>query len=143
MQSITLTQAHKSKLLEMCKVLFPEYVHCKINDDSRILFLTKETFNINKKFETAYPNEDYNYTIEDVSEDEYDLNFHWFEFCMTHLAEKILDNTREYDEGNFPSELEMFRGTICYKLNIDAFKNEDSENHPVDYLYNEFKKLKL
>jgi hypothetical protein len=37
----------------------------------------------------------------------------------------------------------MFRGTICYKLNIDAFKNEDSENHPVDYLYNEFKKLKL
>lgn len=124
MKSITLTQAHQSKLLEMCKILFPEYeIICNHQDLENKVFVNHT---IGCGF-LRYP-----YSINELwvlhkKKDEFHV-IHWFEFCMTHLAEKIL---------------EMFHGTICYKLNIDAFKNEDSENHPVDYLYNEFKKLKL
>jgi len=139
MKSITLTQAHKSKLLEMCKILFPEYeIICNHQDLENKVFINHT---LGCGF-LRYPHSINELWVLHKKKDEFHV-IHWFEFCMTHLAEKILDNTRGYDEGNFPSELEMFRGTICYKLNIDAFKNEDSENHPVDYLYNEFKKLKL
>jgi hypothetical protein len=64
MNSIELTQEHKSKLLEMCNKLFSEY------DD--ILF-SPITFNMLM----------FNGTEKDT------VYIHWFEFCITHLAKKV------------------------------------------------------
>lgn len=73
MQSIELTEEHKSKLLEMCKTLFPEY---KTID---LFFIENDLFvgNLNG---------------EDI---------HWFEFCVGYLFAKLLEekkNSRYYRE---------------------------------------------
>jgi hypothetical protein len=65
MKSIELTQEHKDKFLEMCKALFPEYSDWKygsykINSTDRLFFADKKQ----------------------------SYDFHWFEFCMTHLLLK-------------------------------------------------------
>ena len=60
-----------------------------------------------------------------------DIYIHWFEFCMTHLAKKIFEKTNI--QTNYISE-EIKKIIWNYLSNI---------NHPVDYLYEEFKKLKL
>lgn len=105
MKSIKLTVEHKTKLLEMCKILFPEYNDwkygsMKIAADDELWCRDKK----NNHFE-----------------------IHWFEFCSMYLAEKILDNS---SGDNETSDLGMF--TCCFH-----------GDHPVDYLYEEFKKLKL
>jgi hypothetical protein len=56
---------------------------------------------------------------------------HWFEFCMTHLQNQILVKASELNKSD--------------DLEYDFFsKLTDSwyESHPIDYLYEEFKKLK-
>lgn len=101
MKNIELTEEHKSKLLEMCKELFPEYkdykwdvVHC--TDDIKyngILFMYKK----------------------DGNDDE----FHWFEFCMTHLVRELMCKNTKHAQ-------QLFMGL----------------KHPIDYLYEQFLKLK-
>jgi hypothetical protein len=53
---------------------------------------------------------------------------HWFEFCITHLAKKLKVR---------PSLLEN-RAWSTLELTGSKFRL----NHPIDYLYEEFKKLK-
>ena len=101
MKQIELTEKHKSKLLEMCKVLFPE-THAKTWDIDEFI--------------------DY----EPIDDENFQL-FHWFEFCMTHLQDKI--KQLNGFENNPDCDIELMS---CWY-----------ENHPVDYLYEEFKKLKL
>jgi len=118
MQSIELTQEHKDKLLEMCKALFPEY---------NIFY-----FRIDSKSSTIHPKEGYtNNNILRIGKfGKLDLSIHWFEFCMTHLSiaiSKIKDYPADLIDRN------EFSKTI-----IDNIYNQ----HPVDYLYSEFKKLK-
>ena len=103
MKNIELTEEHKSKLLEMCKKLFSEYVEIDF-DESGLLTLWKE-----KCPSTQW------------------TEIHWFEFCLNELCFKILDVKRDYLGL---SQLQKFR------------LQEYSKNHPVDYLYEEFKKLK-
>ena len=100
MKNIELTEDHKSKLLEMCKELFPEYIetYLGVNDydpePDGYIYFTK-----NKNI----------------------TRIHWFEFCMTHLCDKIFIHDESLNE-------------FLLTFNVDK--------HPIDYLYEEFKKLK-
>ncbi len=95
MESIELTEEHRSKLLEMCRILFPEMFGLTIQDNGYLNY--------------------YEYK----KHANYDDRFHWFEFCMTHLARILMcKNTKHMQQ--------LFMGL----------------KHPIDYLYEEFKKLK-
>lgn len=96
----------------MAKALFPEYKRIWYDDQ----YSTVDFFRTNEEGRTF---------------------IHWFEFCMTTLSPMILDDTCEYNEGDFPSILQDFRG-------YDLYHSETGDNfpHPVDYLYEFFKIMK-
>ena len=119
MNSIQLTSEHKIKLAEMCRALFPEYINLEFNNNN-LCFLTQETFDIALEFETSGVNKDYDFKVSDLYLEEYDIEIHWFEFCMTHLTDKVFTNDESYN--NF----------------LLSFTN----SHPIDYLYTEFQKIK-
>lgn len=108
MQPIQLTQDHKDKLLEMCKILFSEYE--LVTHDHQFNDLD---FNLIGYRNLKTKN------IETI---------HWFEFCIMDLTTKI------YNISDLKKEcsIKQLRGWIC-----------QYEDHPVDYLYKEFKKLKF
>jgi hypothetical protein len=106
MKAIELTEDRKEKLLEMCRALFPEYtIRFNINGfDYGIFIVTKDAGNT--------------------------LNItHWFEFCLTHLAEKIVNKMQNVEKPY----LWTFQGLLLLHHN---------DEHLVDNLYKEFKKLK-
>lgn len=107
MNSITLTELHKSKLLEMCKKLFPVYEKIKIVDSN----FGKDIVYI--KFEGKG---NYQY-------------IHWFEFCMTYLVNKI-------------PTARLLSLALRAEKSCGLSENNYRENHPVDFLYEEFQKLK-
>ena len=76
MKSIQLTEKHKSKLLEMCKELFPEYVIYPADNDG---FIEGEQLVGDQNMGEDRP----------VNE----FNIHWFEFCILWLA-TIIYNKR-------------------------------------------------
>lgn len=100
MKSIELTKEHKSKLLEMCKTLFPEWhEHCvEIDGNNKTIIM----------FTNYVGGSEWGQII-----------IHWFEFCIIHLLPKF----------NFEPNI---------LLNSDL-KNK----HLIDYLYEQFKKIKL
>jgi len=85
MNSLKVSNLQEGKLIEMCKILFPEYKDWGYSD---ILpgYLT--------------------YYKIDSLEDE--IEIHWFEFCSLHLATKLynLNNRSEI------STIELYRGNI-------------------------------
>ena len=101
MTSIKLTEAHKAKLLEMCKELFPEYTIYSADNDG---FIEGEQWVGDQNMGEDRP----------VNE----FNIHWFEFCIIKLYPILKIN-----------------GTISYHSLIRG------DNHIVDALYEEFKKL--
>ena len=111
MKQIELTKEHKSKLLEMCKVLFPEYKYWNLHDGTCDL-CTENTLDFHKDEKPGWNSW-------------YRIN--WFEFCMTYLQDKI--KQLNGFENNPDCDIELIS---CWY-----------ESHPVDYLYKEFKKLKL
>ena len=137
MKNIELTEEHKSKLLEMCKILFPEYT--TIPNDKNPKFLTINWFTKQ------------GYFIHLMDDDDLKENkmIHWLEFCMTHLIVKLSKeftkqklSEADYTDNQYPN---WFSEKVSYHLN--PFRNEEFEEdilfiHPVDYLYEEFKKLK-
>ena len=115
MKSIILTDNHKSKLLEMCKKLFPEY-----NIDNEL-----------------YGGGDYvHFTrgkeIPNIEYDEFEIDecIHWFEFCVTKLAPKILCQNKSIINSSYSKNYFLQNKII------------NSNEHIVNYLYEEFKKLK-
>lgn len=106
MKAIELTEEHKSKLLEMCTLLFPEYIFGFDNDIADVGIMECHQGDWNNV-----------------------IFFHWFEFCMTYLSERL------YNEHYSLEVCEDIRNEQLY----DCFIN----NHPIDYLYDEFKTLKL
>lgn len=96
MKSINLTEKHKSKLLEMCRILFPEYKIIVLQENLGIL------------------------TIDHLH------HIHWFEFCMRDLQYRILG------VSDYKTTQKFLMRTI--------FQCE--QPHPIDYLYEAFKKLK-
>ena len=160
------TQEHASKLLEMCKTLFPEhlwgfggfptseigadYVGMEYLDVTHInhkIPCIKSRYKIGKdssdlkvvQFDGKYPEYD---KIEDgyinnISGDQsfftqkngeivqganyeetYIEGIHWFEFCMTKIAPKLLNSLGDY---------------------ADLCTGENGLGHPIDYLYEQFK----
>jgi len=112
MNRIRLTKEHKEKIIEMCKKLFPEtpYVAFYQNYDS-------EEFSISNYYHGEKWDENKPQLIE---------NFHWFEFCITHLMLKFYWNDYE--------KCKDFLMRCLFQC---------EQPHPVDYLYNEFLKLNL
>ena len=132
MKNIEINEKQKENLLKMCKVLFPEYVIYPADNDG---FIEGEQWVGDQNMGEDRP----------VNE----FNIHWFEFCMTHLIVKLSKeftkqklSKADYTNNQYPN---WFSEKIAYHLN--PFKNEEFEEdilfiHPVDYLYEEFEKLK-
>ena len=125
MKNIELTENHKSKLLEMCKKLFPETY--------------SKTWDIEGLFD-----------YEPIDDENFEC-VHWFEFCMTHLIQKI-DNfhsekilkpleDKACKEGYPDNWLEIWNERPWIKL-WSLTNSGNYKKHPINYLYEEFKKLK-
>ena len=136
MKSIQLTEKHKSKLLEMCKELFCEeseinsIQNFRVENDyilglsDHILYCENRDLSENHYECEKVPEEDL-VTFENYPIECFEINIHWYEFCILWLA-TIIYNKRK--TNNF-SILE-YRGFLC-----------QSVEHPIDFLYEEFKKL--
>lgn len=108
MKSIELTEEHRSKLLEMCNSLFPEY---KIQFST--ILSTWKHINELEVLTVIHKN---NWK-----------SIHWFEFCMTHLARSIGNSGKIFNDPVSDST-ELLSSMIM--------KQEWSNKyHPVDYLY--------
>lgn len=121
MKQIKLSEEHKTKLLVMCKVLFPEYEIFRfhsIQNNTIVGFLSNGS-------------------------DEYDLIIHWLEFCMTHLAEKIIATYVINKDGEKIYKRTLNDDLSKFYLESLNFSRGFNKNHPIDYLYSEFLKIKL
>lgn len=120
MQEIELNQKHKVKLLEMCKELFPEHKWSFDND----------------------------YREEGMLDCDIHLNipefklFHWFEFSLTHLAEKIIATYITTDKGVRVYKRTLNDDLSNFYIKALSFSRGFEKVHPVDYLYEKFKKIK-
>lgn len=113
MKSIELTKNHKSKLLEMCKILFPELTDLEIRNSMEDFCFKFEHICI------EYGRRNDNLVI-----------IHWFEFCVTKLAPKILCQNKSIISSSYSKKYFLQNKII------------NSNEHIVNYLYGEFKKLK-
>lgn len=110
---IEYTQEHGYLLKEMILKLFPEYTEVNINGGWLYL---------NRNF---------------VPLDTIPI----FEFCMAHLAEKIIATYITNKNGD-----KIYRRTLNddlskFYLESLSFTIGFNKNHPIDYLYSKFKKL--
>lgn len=124
MKNIELTEEHKSKLLEMCKVLFPEDEFTFDNDFGDDGFIDRNFLGENKS----------NLMWEDDGS-----HFHWFEFCITEIVNELSWKNIKTDILA-DCEYEDFRMKLITNIFKDKLTTE--KFHIVDYLYEEFKKLK-
>jgi len=112
MTSIELTEEHKSKILEMCNKLFPEYnkieIDIEANYDGTQDYL---------QFTKINPSDT--------------IFIHWFEFCMITLQQKLC---KLLDKPVDLWNIELI-GKLFFYTNSNGI-------HPIDYLYEEFKNLK-
>ena len=117
MKAIELTEEQKEKLLEMCKSLFPEYEGIWFHS----LHSTSLTGYL-KTNKTQYC----------------DFEIHWFEFCMTHLINSLAWKCIKTD---ILADCEYEDARLKYLSEL-AEDRVTGQYHPIDYLYEEFKKLK-
>ena len=117
MKPLGLTEEQKEKLLEMCNKLFPEY-----------------------KFSWEYDmygralKQDFNDVL-CIFTKEKAFNIHWFEFCMIWLVVKLRSFSKIQEHT--PTQLMDF-----YNFYWDVSNYRMTQVHPVDYLYEQFKKIK-
>jgi hypothetical protein len=114
-KKLKLTEVQKSRLLEMCNKLFPEY-------DVRLTYQLHNRKDLFIQFGKK-------------ESDKYEFEFHWFEFCMGDLTNKLykLFFTAMGEENILWDLLvkESFYTQVLHHKTL----------HPVDYLYENFKKL--
>ncbi len=114
MKAIELTEEHKAKLLEMCKVLFPEYNYINLHDGTCDM-CTEGTIDLVKECKPKWNTW---------------IRFHWFEFC-TKIGYKLFSKGDGwYLNGKFQ----------CF-MRIMCMQDKMNMRHPIDYLYEEFKKI--
>lgn len=122
MKAIELTEEHKSKLLEMCKILFPEYFFDEEGEDYYI-----DENNI------------INFLIP-IKENEFKGGeIHWFEFCTNEIVNELAWRNIE-TEILADCEYENFRMKLITKIFKDKLVGNNF--HIIDYLYKQFQKLK-
>lgn len=127
MKIIDLTSEQKDKLLKMCKVLF------NTGDGRYTQFRFSPDFKIGLFFKQKITNLNFIQWIDDTNGKDYKM--HWFEFCLLHLAPKIIyplyiASSGDSDEGGQVG-MEEFGNDVLYY----------PKTHPVDYLYGKFLKL--
>lgn len=139
---IKLTEEHKSKLLEMCNKLFPGY---------KFVFVS-EYFGLNEN--SFLKGESNNIILFLKSTNSWYLTIHWFEFIFCHLITKlqIVISNKLGEEAVWKKQPEYVNNVFDWKKNnkwtlysefMFLYPKMTYKKHPVDYLYEEFKKLKL
>jgi hypothetical protein len=127
MKNIELTEEHKSKLLEMCKELFPTYNFEFMRGKDEFGFDIYDYFTF--------------YLIEDYENNEWyksKTDIHWFEFCITKIVNELSWKNIKTDILA-DCEYEDFRMKLITNIFKDKLTTE--KFHIIDYLYEEFKKL--
>ena len=145
MTNIKLTEDHRSKLLKMVKVLFPE------------IKILSGVFSDGSKC----PDYILDYPVDLEWGTEWDLPYisvgteeiHWFEFCMTHLSIAIYRKLFDFsasngyitadtgEEHSYEWSANFYRNVLFLIMNPDRITDIKTKWHPVDYLYEEFLKL--
>lgn len=115
MNIIEINEEQKEKLLEMCKKLFPEYTFM----DWGLCRREKQLKYYHKEWTSA-------------------KFINWFEFCLTHLLREICILCTNKNFGFDPWDFDKMM-----KKSIEKCLLYDEPKHPIDYLYAEFKKLKI
>ena len=110
MNQIKLTDRQSKRLIKMCMNLFVSDIKPHIDNNNNIV-----VWNLAK----------------DVNA-EYATSIHWFEFCMTHLANELYNNIDYTDSSEFNINLyvDLMLDMVNFKIN------------PIDFLYKEFLKTK-
>ena len=112
MGPIDLSRDQFNMLVEMCSKLFPEYEIVEYNEQFDDLTDGLIRFRIGNPYKS--------------------ITFHWFEFCMTHLANELYNNIDYTDSSEFNINLyvDLMLDMVNFKIN------------PIDFLYKEFLKTK-
>jgi len=119
MKPIKLTEKQKKHLLEMCKKLFPEYTDIDIRD------YNDECFPISKQDAPC---------IFFWTNQKYEV-FHWYEFCINELLLRLYqveNDTFGISDAHTKAYIKEIGVMIFYQY----------KKHIIDYLYEEFKKLR-
>ncbi len=134
--SIEISDKQKEQLLEMCKVLFPEYAchEFYITEDEEFkqcdflgLLHLCGTSAIGRKEKPG------TFKIQDP------VLIHWFEFCISQLVDAI---AWENIETDLLADVEYESFRMIYITEIFKDRIAPGMYHPVDYLYEQFRKLK-
>lgn len=129
MKSLELTPEHRTKLLEMCEALFPEQSPFQIGIPGEL----RKGWGYSKHFI---------FGKSDIFADD-GVFCHWFEFCMTHLVEAIIATYVVNKDGEKVYKRTLNDSLSIFYLQTLLFSRGYDKQHPIDYLYNEFKKLNL
>jgi len=123
----------------MCKVLFPE-LQKEAYDKSFEYYGNKE--DAEGFYITGINNIGCSYPIYERDDSFHHHLFeqiHWFEFCMTHLIDKLAwENTT----SDILADCQYEDNRLKYLLKLAEDRPNPGQYHPIDYLYEEFKKLK-
>jgi hypothetical protein len=132
MKPLELTKEQKDKLLEMAKVLFPEYATIEMYYDDDIADSWEEAL-LDKQCgnDAQVQFIIFNWHKPDAK------HIHWFEFCLTYLANKIYFPDIQNIERDARNKIEKF----YFSTFMEAIEGGPAGyDHPIDYLYKEFKK---
>jgi len=120
MDRLELTKKHKEKLSIMCDDLFPEFETADIWSDEQMAdnFVT---FTSDKKDAPSHY-----------------FCCHWLELCIVHIPKRIAEATETVDS----QEKHRFLIDMMMKrmLALNSHFIDHPEKHPVDYLYEMYKK---
>lgn len=114
MERLYLTQDQEKKLLEICEDLFPEYSEVYITNG--IL-------------------RDYIFFVKDGKEE----RFLWLVICLFELPKRIAENSKSVLPES--TQYRIYESMSKRILNIHPTYKNVEPKHPVDYLYEEFKKI--
>ena len=115
MEMLGITAIQEKKMLEMCEDLFPEYCNFDVLPNGIVRF-------------------------EEVDDKlEIKMSIYWFELCVLELPKRISHNGKSV----FPEDTQyrIYESMSKRMLNIHATYKHIYPKHPVDYLYEEFKKI--
>lgn len=138
-KSFRLSLEQNEKLIEMCTKLYPER-KWKIegyHENCRLIMITPHENLLRNRLPLRIDEKiGMNYMTGTIIDSDVDC-FHWFEFCMTHLLDKI---SLMYDDFAYKlvkgGKINYLDGTIATGLQIGVIKGEN----PIDILYKYFKK---
>lgn len=133
MKPLKLTNEQKENLLEMIKKLFPEYDW----------YAGFSTF-YEQLGDSPYEEVDLGYLhllgFHDKKGNFPDMYIHWFEFCVIWIPEKLVYHPKFKNEFiiGMPQYLDQSE-VVCFVK--ESLASLLPEVNPIDYLYEEFKKL--